>query len=101
VTVPRRGEIWSLATTPPATVLIISSTQYNELPDEPTVMAVYVTSQEHTGGFFVDLGEGQYANVGRIGAVRKSALGKLLRDAPVQSRTDVNNMLLRIIGGTG
>jgi hypothetical protein len=65
------------------------------------VLAVYVAHQEHSGGFFVDLGEGQYANVGRIGSVRKAALGKALRDAPMQARTDVNNMLMRIIGGTG
>jgi mRNA-degrading endonuclease toxin of MazEF toxin-antitoxin module len=99
VSVPRRGEIWSLATSPPATVLVISSTQYNGLPDEPTVMVVFVTAEQHTDGFFVDLGEGRYANVGRIGSVRKSALGKPLRDAPFQVRTDVNNMLLRVIGG--
>jgi hypothetical protein len=37
MTVPRRGDIWTLDTATPTRVLVISSTVYNEISTEPTI----------------------------------------------------------------
>ena len=53
---PRRGEIWT--TDAGVSVLVISSTVYNGIATEPTVVVVPVFGSEPDTGFGVDLGEG-------------------------------------------
>lgn len=53
---PHQGDIWSTDTG--ATVLVISSTIYNEIASEPTVIVVPVFATEPDTGFGVDLGGG-------------------------------------------
>lgn len=92
---PRRGDIWTTGSE--ISVLIISSTVYNEIPNEPTVIVVPVFDRSPDTGFGVDLGEGTWAAPGLITSLRKSSLGQLHRQVDVQSLTDVNNMLFKIL----
>ena len=91
---PRRGEIWSIDAG--ITVLVISSTVYNEIPNEPTVIVVPVFDTEPDTGFGVDLGAG-WAAPGLVTSLRKARLGELRGRIDVQALTDVNNMLFRIL----
>lgn len=91
---PRRGEIWS--TDAGADVLVISSTVYNEIASEPTVVVVPVFGTEPATGFGVDVGEG-WAAPGLVTSLRKARLVALRRPVDVQTLTDVNNMLFKIL----
>lgn len=91
---PRRGEIWS--TDAGVLVLVISSTVYNEIVSEPTVVVVPVFGSEPDTGFGVGLGQG-WAAPGLVTSLRKARLGELRRDVDVGVLTDVNNMLFRIL----
>jgi hypothetical protein len=53
---PRRGDIWTTDTG--VILLVISSTIYNEIASEPTVVVVPVFHQEPGTGFGVDIGDG-------------------------------------------
>jgi hypothetical protein len=77
-------------------VLVISSTVYNEIASEPTVVVVPVFATEPDAGFGVDLGEG-WAAPGLVASLRKDRLGERGRAVDVQILTDVNNMLFRIL----
>jgi hypothetical protein len=77
-------------------VLVISSTVYNEIPSEPTVIVVPVFDTEPDTGFGVDLGEG-WAAPGLVTSLRKVRLAQLRRRIDVQALTDVNNMLFKIL----
>ena len=91
---PRRGEIWSIHAD--ITVLVISSTVYNEILSEPTVIVVPVFDTEPDTGFGVDLGDG-WAAPGLVTSLRKTHLDELRRRIDVQALTDVNNMLFKIL----
>jgi hypothetical protein len=96
---PRRGEIWT--TDAGVSVLVISSTVYNEIATEPTVVVVPVFGSEpDTGfpdtGFAVDLDDG-WAAPGLVTSLRKARLGERRRQIDVQALTDVNNMLFKIL----
>ncbi len=91
---PRRGEVWS--TDVGVTVLVVSSTVYNEIASEPTVVIVPVFDTEPDTGFGVDLGDG-WAAPGLISSLRKVRLAELRRRIDLQALTDVNNMLFRIL----
>ncbi|HZI96370.1 MAG TPA: type II toxin-antitoxin system PemK/MazF family toxin [Actinomycetales bacterium] len=91
---PRRGEIWTTDTA--VSVLVISSTVYNEIATEPTVIVVPVFASEPDTGFGVDLGDG-WAAPGLVASTRKARLGERRRQVDVQMLTDVNNMLFRIL----
>ena len=91
---PRRGEIWTTDTG--VDVLVISSTVYNEIPTEPTVVVVPVFASEPDTGFGVDLGDG-WAAPGLVTSLRKARLVTSRRQVEVQVLTDVNNMLFRIL----
>ncbi|MDN5860729.1 MAG: type II toxin-antitoxin system PemK/MazF family toxin [Pseudonocardia sp.] len=91
---PRRGEVWS--TDAGITVLVISSTVYNEIPSEPTVVVVPVFDTEPDAGFGVDLAEA-WAAPGLVASLRKVRLRELLRRIDLQALTDVNNMLFKIL----
>jgi PemK-like, MazF-like toxin of type II toxin-antitoxin system len=91
----RRGEIWSLDND--AEVLVISSTFYNEIASEPTVIVVPVYSGEPDAGFGVPVGQRTWAAPGFITSLRKTRLAKHLRDIDLQALTDVNNMLFKIL----
>lgn len=91
---PRRGEVWSINAG--ITVLVISSTVYNEIPSEPTVIVVPVFGTEPDTGFGVDLGEG-WAAPGLVTSLRKTQLRELSRRIDIQPLTDVNNMLFKIL----
>ncbi|MGH3905405.1 MAG: MazF family transcriptional regulator [Pseudonocardiaceae bacterium] len=77
-------------------VLVISSTVYNEIPSEPTVIVVPVFDTEPDTGFGVDLGDG-WAAPGLVTSLRKARLSELRRRIDIQARTDVNNMLFKIL----
>lgn len=81
----------------PQTVLVISSTVYNEIADEPTVLVALVVEQATDEGFCVDLGEGQWAVMGLVTFVAKTRLATCLRRVDVQTLTNANNMLFKIL----
>lgn len=91
----RRGEVWE--TTSGVGVLIISSTVYNEIASEPTVVVVPVFGHGTDTGFGVDIGEGRWAAPGLVTSLRKSELVQRERRIDVQALTDVNNMLFKIL----
>ena len=95
---PRRGDVWTADAEAGVSVLVISSTVYNEISSEPTVIVVPVFASEPDTdtGFGVDLGDG-WAAPGLITSLRKARLGRLLRRVEVQALTDVNNMLFKIL----
>ena len=78
-------------------VLVISSTVYNEISSEPTVIVVPVFDTETDTGFGVDLGDDDWAAPGLITNLRKSRLGEHRRQVDVQALTDVNTMLFKIL----
>jgi hypothetical protein len=94
VSTPRRGDVW--ATDSGVTVLVISSTVYNEIASEPTVVVVPVFDREPDAGFGVDLGGG-WAAPGLVTSLRKTRLREHRRRADVQTLTNVNNMLFKIL----
>ena len=91
---PRRGDIWRIDAG--ISVLVISATVYNEIPSEPTVIVVPVFDTEPDTGFGVDLGGG-WAAPGLVTSLRKARLNEHRRRIDVQARTDVNNMLFKIL----
>lgn len=91
---PRRGDIWD--TDAGVRVLVISSTVYNEIPSEPTVVIVPVFSTEPDAGFGVDVDDG-WAAPGLVSSLRKTRLQALVRHVDVQTLTEVNTMLFRIL----
>lgn len=91
---PRRGEVWSIDAG--ISVLVISSTVYNEIPSEPTVVVVPVFDTEPDAGFGVDLGEG-WAAPGLITSLRKARLREQRLRLELQALTDVDNMLFKIL----
>jgi mRNA-degrading endonuclease toxin of MazEF toxin-antitoxin module len=93
-TSPRRGDIWTIDTD--VSVLVISSTVYNEIPSEPTVVVVPVFDTEPDTGFGVDLGDG-WAAPGLVASLRKARLEERRRRIDIQALTDVNNMLFKIL----
>lgn len=78
-------------------VLVISSSVYNEIPSEPTVIVVPVFDTEADTGFGVDLGEDDWAAPGLVTSLRKARLREHRRPIDVQALTDVNNMLFKIL----
>jgi mRNA-degrading endonuclease toxin of MazEF toxin-antitoxin module len=92
--VPRRGEVWSTDAGIP--VIVISSTVYNEIASEPTVIVVPVFDTGPDAGFGVDLGAG-WAVPGLVTSLRKARLRERLRQVDVQALTDVDNMLFKIL----
>lgn len=78
-------------------MLVISSTVYNEISSEPTVVVVPLFSTEPDTGFGVDLGENYWAAPGLVTSLRKDRLSAHGRRIDVQALTDVNNMLFKIL----
>ncbi|MGH3831838.1 MAG: type II toxin-antitoxin system PemK/MazF family toxin [Pseudonocardiaceae bacterium] len=91
---PRRGDIWT--TDAGISVLVISSTVYNEIPGEPTVIVVPVFDTEPETGFGVDLDD-SWAAPGLVTSLRKARLSERRRRIDVQALTDVNTMLVKIL----
>ena len=91
---PRRGDIWR--TDAGISVLVISSTVYNEIVSEPTIVVVPVFDTEPDTGFGVDLGDG-WAAPGLVTSLRKARLSDRRRRIDIQALTDVNNMLFKIL----
>lgn len=78
-------------------MLVISSTVYNEIPSEPTIIVVPVFDRDPDTGFGVTLDDGAWAAPGLVTSLRKTALSEFGRRIDVQALTDVNNMLFRIL----
>lgn len=78
-------------------MLVISSTVYNEISSEPTVIVVPVFATEPDTGFGVDLGENNWTAPGLVTSLRKARLSTQHRRVDVQALTDVNNMLFKIL----
>ncbi|MGV9801601.1 type II toxin-antitoxin system PemK/MazF family toxin [Mycobacterium sp. NPDC003449] len=91
---PRRGEIWS--TTEAGNVLVVSSTVYNEIPSEPTVIVMPVFGHEADTGFGVEIGTGWVAT-GLITAFDKDDLVTFVGAIGIQELTNVNNTLFKIL----
>lgn len=92
---PHRGDIWTLETG--ISVLVISSTVYNEIPSEPTVIVVPVFDTDPDTGFGVALGDDDWAAPGLVTNLRKAKLSEHRRRINVQALTEVNNMLFKIL----
>jgi hypothetical protein len=75
---------------------VISSTVYNEIVSEPTIVVVPVFDTEPDTGFGVDLGDG-WAAPGVVTSLRKARLSDRRRRIGIQALTDVNNMLFKIL----
>lgn len=75
---------------------MISSTVYNEITSEPTVVVVPVFDAEPGTGFGVDLGDG-WAAPNLITVFRKARLLERRRQVDVQTLTAVNTMLFKIL----
>lgn len=90
----RRGDVWS--TNAVVRVLVVSSTVYNEIPSEPTVIIVPIFDSEPDAGFGVNVGDG-WAAPGLISSLRKTRLEELIRHLDMQTLTEVNTMLFRIL----
>jgi hypothetical protein len=86
-----------LDTGAPTKVIVISSTVYNEISSEPTVIAIPILTGEPDTGFGVTLTEDEWAATGLITSLRKSRLHRFERNVGTQPLTDVNNMLFRIL----
>lgn len=93
--ISRRGDIWSLDNG--VDVLVISSTVYNEIATEPTIVVVPVFGDEPAAGFGTALGPGEWAAPGLVTSLRKSRLAHFRRRVDVQALTDVNSMLFKIL----
>jgi hypothetical protein len=90
----RRGDVWE--TDVGVRVLVVSSTVYNAIPGEPTVVIVPIFDSEPDAGFGVEVGDG-WAAPGMISSLRKARLSALVRNVDVQALTEVNTMLFRIL----
>ncbi len=93
--IPRRGDVWRLDDG--RIVLVLSSTFYNEIASEPTVIVVPVFTGEPAAGFGVPIGDDTWAAPGFITSLRKARLAAFHDRVDVQSLTDVNNMLFKIL----
>lgn len=91
----RRGDVWTLDNG--VDVLVISSTVYNEIASEPTLVVVPVFDTEPDTGFGTDLGDRAWAAPGLITSLRKARLAHFRWRVDVQALTDVNNMLFKIL----
>lgn len=91
----RRGDIW--ATGAGVDVLVISSTVYNEISSEPTIVVVPIFDHDPDTGFGVPLDNGAWAAPGLVTSLRKTGLTDFRHRVDVQALTDVNNMLFRIL----
>ena len=78
-------------------VLVTSSTVYNEITTEPTIVVVPVFVNEPDTGFGTDVGDGVWAAPGLVTSLRKARLADFRRRVDVQALTDVNNMLFKIL----
>lgn len=92
---PRRGDIWTTGIG--IGVLVISSTVYNEISSEPTVIVVPIFDQDPDTGFGVELGDSQWVAPGLVTSLRKAALNKLSRRVDIQALTDVDDVLFKIL----
>lgn len=90
---PRRGDIWRIDAG--TSVVVISSTVYNEIPSEPTVSGAVFDTEPDTG-FGVELGGG-WAAPGLVASLRKARLDQHRGRIDVQALTDVNTMLFKIL----
>ncbi|WP_026453901.1 type II toxin-antitoxin system PemK/MazF family toxin [Saccharomonospora iraqiensis] len=92
---PRRGSVWT--TDGGVTVLVLSSTVYNEIGSEPTVVVVPVFDREPGSGFGVSLGEDRWAVAGLVTSLRKARLREEREPVDTQTLTEVNTMLFKIL----
>lgn len=81
-------------------MLVVSSTIYNEIQSEPTIIVVPVFASEPDTGFGIDV-DGRWAAPGLISSLRTTRLSRRLRRTDLQTLTDVNNMLFRILATPG
>ena len=91
----RGGDIWTL--TGGVDVLVLSSTVYNDIASEPTVIVAPIFADEPVEGFGVLIGEHRWAAPGLITSLRKERLTEYRSSVDVQALTDVNTMLFRIL----
>jgi mRNA-degrading endonuclease toxin of MazEF toxin-antitoxin module len=97
MTVPRRGDLWTTKTPATQPVLVLSSSVYNAIGSEPTVIVALVTEQATEEGFCVALGRGQWAVMGLVTFIPKTSLASCERRVDTQTLTDANNMLFKIL----
>lgn len=76
---------------------MLSSTVYNDIASEPTVVVAPLFDDDPDTGFGVALDNGRWAAPGLVTSLRKTALSERHGRVDVQSLTDVNNMLFKIL----
>lgn len=69
---PRRGDVWRLDDG--RLILILSSTFYNEITSEPTVIVVPAFTGEPAAGFGVPIKDDTWSAPGFIASLRKTQL---------------------------
>ncbi len=94
---PRRGEVWTITGPAPGTVLIVSGNLYNSLPDHPFALAMDVSDTVTAEIAAVRLSDDQHAIIDTIKRVPKALLDERLYQIDVQTLTDVNNWLFKIL----
>ncbi|TWJ12829.1 hypothetical protein LX16_3595 [Stackebrandtia albiflava] len=90
----KRGELVQVG---PDVVLVVSGGMFNQLPDEPGMVAVPITDNA-SGPLTVKLGEHGYAVPGWVTSIPKSAVTGSVGRATIGELTEVNNMLFKILG---
>lgn len=87
--------MWS--TTGDHKLIVVSSTMYNEIAPEPTVLTMPVVDAEPDTGFGVELGDVGWALANLIGPFRKTGLVRQIDQVGVQQLMDVNNVLFKVL----
>lgn len=93
---PLRGEVWSTNRTNITRVLVLSGGMYNALPDVPNVLVVPVVAESPAGGWMVPVGS-EFAVVDRVSPFRKAWLLTQDYRVEVDTLTDINNALFKIL----
>lgn len=75
----------------------MSGNLYNSLPDHPFVLAMEVVADATAEVAAVGLRGGQFALIDSIGRVPKRLLSERLYQVDVQTLTDVDNWLFKIL----
>lgn len=94
---PVRGDVWDTARNHLTRVLVLSGGMYNALPDMPNVLVLPVIAEVSSGGWTVPISTDESVVVDRISPFRKVWLTTRQYRVDVQTLTDINNALFKIL----
>lgn len=94
---PFRGEVWNTDRAHLTRILVLSGGMYNALPDMPNVLVLPVIAELPSGGWTVPVSTDESVVVDRISPFRKAWLTTRQYRVDVQTLTDINNALFKIL----